>query len=66
MSRLTTQYPERVYATSEEKPQGGLGERAGVQRPGLLIAGLTVLGLGALAWYFWGPDLRRYLKIRSM
>jgi hypothetical protein len=33
---------------------------------GLPLAGLAVVGLGALAWYYLGPDLRRYLKIRSM
>jgi hypothetical protein len=33
---------------------------------GWLVAGLAVVGLGALAWYYLGPDLRRYLKIRSM
>jgi hypothetical protein len=31
-----------------------------------LIGGLAAVGLGALAWYYLGPDLRRYLKIRSM
>jgi hypothetical protein len=34
--------------------------------PGLLIGGLALLGLGAVAWYYLGPDLRRYLKIRNM
>jgi hypothetical protein len=33
---------------------------------GFLIAGLAVIGLGALAWQYLGPDLRRYMKIRSM
>jgi hypothetical protein len=33
---------------------------------GLPLAGLAAVGLGALAWYYLGPDLRRYLKIRSM
>ncbi len=32
----------------------------------LTVAGLAVIGLGALAWYYLGPDLQRYLKIRSM
>ncbi len=30
------------------------------------LTGLTVLGLGALAFYYLGPDLKRYLKIRHM
>jgi hypothetical protein len=32
----------------------------------LWVTGLTALGLGALAWYYLGPDLIRYLKIRQM
>jgi len=32
MSRMTTQYPERVYSTVEERPQRGLLEREGVRR----------------------------------
>ncbi len=32
----------------------------------LLIAGLAVAAVGALGWYYLGPDLRRYLKIRNM
>jgi hypothetical protein len=30
------------------------------------IVGLALVGLGLLAWYSFGPDLRRYLKIRNM
>jgi hypothetical protein len=33
---------------------------------GLFTLGLVALGLGALAWYYIGPDLRRYIKISSM
>jgi hypothetical protein len=32
---------------------------------GLVMTGLAV-GLGVLAWRYLGPDLRRYLKMRSM
>ena len=32
----------------------------------LLLTGLVVVGIGALAWYYLGPDLRRYMKIHSM
>jgi hypothetical protein len=31
-----------------------------------LITGLAVVGLGVLAWYYLGPDLKRYPKIRAM
>jgi len=27
---------------------------------------LAVVGLGVLAWSYLGPDLKRYMKIRSM
>jgi hypothetical protein len=30
------------------------------------VTGLAVVGLGALAWTYLGPDLRRYLKISNM
>jgi hypothetical protein len=33
---------------------------------GILLGGLLAVGLGALAWYYLGPDLRRYMKIKSM
>jgi hypothetical protein len=33
---------------------------------GLPLAGLAVVGLSALAWYYLGPELRRYLKLRNM
>lgn len=33
---------------------------------GLMIAGVLVLGLGLLALYRFGPELRRYIKIKSM
>jgi hypothetical protein len=36
------------------------------QTSGLFTLGLVALGLGALAWYYMGPDLRRYIKISSM
>jgi hypothetical protein len=34
--------------------------------PRLVVAGVIMLGLGLAAWYYIGPDVRRYLKIRSM
>lgn len=34
--------------------------------PGWMVAGAAVAAVGVLAWYYLGPDLRRYLKIRSM
>jgi hypothetical protein len=34
--------------------------------PRVILAGVVLLGLGLAAWYYIGPDVRRYLKIRSM
>ncbi len=51
-------WPERFFEDRGERPLGS--------RPGLLIAGLVVLGLGVLTWYYVGHDVRRYLRIRSM
>jgi hypothetical protein len=33
---------------------------------GLVITGLAVVGLGIVAWNYFGPDLRRYIKIKRM
>jgi hypothetical protein len=33
---------------------------------GLTVTGLALIGLGALALYYLGPDLIRYMKIRNM
>jgi hypothetical protein len=32
----------------------------------LLIAGVALVGLGILTWYYLGPDFVRYMKIRDM
>ena len=33
---------------------------------GLLLGGLALVGLGALAWAYLGPDIRRYIKMNQM
>jgi hypothetical protein len=33
---------------------------------GLLLGGLALVGLGALAWAYLGPDIRRYIKMSNM
>ncbi|HEY7328937.1 MAG TPA: hypothetical protein VH592_14940 [Gemmataceae bacterium] len=66
MSRLTTQYPERVYSMSEEKSQSGSRERPAIRRPGLVLAGLVALGVGAWMIYHFGPDFVRYMKMERM
>ncbi len=33
---------------------------------GLILGGLVIGGLAALAWNYFGPDLRRYIKMSRM
>lgn len=48
--------------------ESSLERRGGSDWPsgGLLLTGLAVVAVGALAWYYLGPDLVRYMKIREM
>jgi len=46
-----------IFATREDRI---------VPYPGWMIAGAVVLGIGLASWYFLGPDVRRYMKIRNM
>jgi hypothetical protein len=39
---------------------------AGVSSSSLLVTGLVLAGAAALTWYYLGPDLIRYMKMRSM
>ena len=51
------------------QPEGWNVERRGPSEwpsSGMLLAGLALVGVGALAWYYLGPDLIRYMKIRNM
>ncbi len=59
LSRLTAHgWGERTGLTESERDSGSAVK--------WLVAGVVVVGLGYLAWTYVGPDLRRYLKIRSM
>jgi len=68
MSRMTSEYPERVYSSASEERRRSLMERdrSGGMSTGWLIAGLAVLGLGIWAAYHFGPDLARYRKMERM
>ncbi len=48
-----------------ERTMERFGENGGAS-PSLWLGGLAVLGLGALAFYYFGPDFKRYMKIRHM
>jgi hypothetical protein len=70
MARLESVHPSSVLTSVGDE----LRERTRPMRrhkergisPGLLIAGVAVIGLGWLAWNYLGPDLKRYMKIQSM
>jgi hypothetical protein len=72
MSPTSNDSLERSYSTTTH--DGWEERRAAVAVPsmsaapplGLMIAGLAVIGLGALALYYLGPDLVRYMKIKRM
>lgn len=70
MSRLTSEmHGRRAVAHGDgSKARTALASQtsSGGLSTGWLLAGLAVVGLGALAWYYLGPDLKRYLKIRNM
>ncbi len=67
MSRLTT---GQMPYTPAQTEQGQWSAPAPPASTGgwtrLEIGALVVVGLGLLGWYVLGPDLRRYMKIRSM
>lgn len=71
MSSMTSDRMERTYPATHD---GWEERRTSMTTPslpatpsaGLLIGGLVVLGLGAFALYYLGPDLARYLKIKRM
>ncbi len=71
MSRLTAENQVSLArAAGEERREGSSYAQSlpsPMSSPSLLTVGLVAAGvLGALAWYYLGPDLRRYLKIRNM
>lgn len=70
MSQMTSEYYAPRYRGQEgDWPQHYPAERAYPARqggPDVFRVGMAAVGLGALAWYYFGPDVVRYLKIREM
>jgi hypothetical protein len=59
--------PEQVAGDGERRQEVTARTENGGGVPLWAVVGLAAaVGLGAFAWYQFGPDLRRYLKIRSM
>lgn len=68
MSRMTSQYPERVFSSSDEGKMQQMARALGGKKrsAGWMLAGLAGVGLVAwMAWHF-GPDLQRYIKMERM
>ncbi len=66
-------YPSERRARSPYQAGGDWRGRSDLARrsyggtsPGLLLAGVAAVALGAFAVYYFGPDLRRYLKMEAM
>jgi hypothetical protein len=68
MSRLTAENQASLPSVGGEMARERYLQRrgSGALPTGLLVGGLVVVGLGFLAWYYLGPDLQRYMKIRNM
>jgi hypothetical protein len=62
MSRLSSE----LMGQGDRPPQPTRPATIEFASSGLLLTGLAVVAVGALAWYYFGPDLVRYMKIRDM
>lgn len=67
MSRMTPQYPERVYSSGEEGKMLHMPKMEGMKKMsrGWMLAGLGGLVAVWMVWHF-GPDLVRYIKMERM
>jgi hypothetical protein len=70
MSEFDVEAVPRPYCPTEEQNRSSAEvmfardhSRSG---PNWLLLGLAVAGLGAFAWYSFGPDLVRYMKLRQI
>lgn len=69
MSAMPSDTGMRSYPPPEYPERGryGLTPRdTGGPSLALLLGVAAVVGVGFLSWYYFGPDLVRYLKIRDM
>jgi hypothetical protein len=39
---------------------------SGARSQGWLMAGVAALAIGGLAWYYFGGDIKRYIKMERM
>ena len=67
MARLTSE----IGSWLPERPDDWrhpLAKRSGRSdaETAMMVAGVVVLGVGLLTWFYLGPDMKRYLKIHSM
>ena len=60
-----TSLPKAAEEAWTERFLDGRHERSLRPHPAVVV-GLITLGLGVLAWYYVGHDVKRYIRIRSM
>jgi hypothetical protein len=70
VSQSPSNYPVRSQGSGypEQRSHSPARQENSTRRgiPGWFVAGLAVAAVGAIAWHAFGPDFRRYMKIRSM
>lgn len=71
---MSTMYPETMSRSYEHPSEERHGQYQLTQRRqengglpwGLILTGAAVVGMGIWAWSVFGPDFKRYMKIRNM
>ena len=70
MSDMRTLSGDRTFVRSEdswpEHPEAHRHRESSTKTGGWPIVGIAALALGAWTLYHFGPDFRRYIKIKSM
>jgi hypothetical protein len=57
--------PERLWEKRESALQAAVPVML-FDRPWLIAAAVIIVGLGLLGYYYFGPELRRYLRMSRM
>jgi hypothetical protein len=70
MSDMRTAFPESAQRQGSSDGRGGSlptwRARRESQSSGWFMFGLAAVAVGALAWYHFGGDVKRYIKMERM